>query len=139
MEYANLSVEEIKRQLDEAEQKKNELSQMLKQRREDEKDSFLQQIRDLILNNGYNYSDIVPLIEPKRGRGRARIRDEGVGKAPSDRKYRRYVDPDNPSNTYKRGVLPAWMKQKMEEHGYDPSKKEDREAFKTNTLRLVED
>ncbi|WP_295441575.1 hypothetical protein [uncultured Thiodictyon sp.] len=45
-----------------------------------------------------------------------------------------YVDPENAQNVYIRGVLPEWMKQKMQEQGYDSAKKDDREAFKANYL-----
>ncbi|EGV32034.1 hypothetical protein ThidrDRAFT_1608 [Thiorhodococcus drewsii AZ1] len=130
MEYANLSVEEIQRQLDEAESKKTELKRLLETRREEGKDDIVQQVRDLIESNGYDYDEIIPLVAPKRRRGAGR-------KLSGDRQYKRYVDPDNSENVYVRGVLPGWMKKKMQEQGYDPSSKEDREAFKANSLREI--
>lgn len=134
MEYANLSVEEIQRQLAEAESKKTELRRLLEVRREEGKDDVVQQIRDLIENNGYDYDEIIPLVVPKRRRAGAVV----VRKLVGDRQYKRYVDPDNPENIYVRGVLPGWMKQKMQDQGYDPSSKEDREAFKANSLRELQ-
>jgi DNA-binding protein H-NS len=53
------------------------------------------------------------------------------------RGYTRYVDPENPTNVYVRGVLPGWLREKMTEQGYDPARKEDREAFKATYLRAV--
>ena len=50
---------------------------------------------------------------------------------------RRYVDPHNPDNTYSRGPLPAWMKERMLAAGYDPADKGQREEFKTSQLELV--
>lgn len=129
MEYANLSVEEIKRQLEEAESKKAELKRLLEDRRQEGKSEVIQQIRDLIEDNGYDYEEILPLVAPKRKRGK---------KSVSSRQYTRYVDPEDAANVYVRGVLPRWMKDKMRDQGYDPSSKDDREAFKTNSLRVLE-
>jgi DNA-binding protein H-NS len=134
VEYANLSVEEIKRQLDEAESKKTELKRLLEVRRQEGKEGVAQQIRDLIESKGYDYDEILPLVMPKRRRLVAVPR-----KLVSGRQYTRYVDPENADNIYVRGVLPGWMKQKMQEQGYDSSSKSDREAFKASYLRVLED
>jgi DNA-binding protein H-NS len=48
----------------------------------------------------------------------------------------RYVDPDNPAQTYSRGPLPSWLREKMEAAGYDPADKAQREAFKASYLQL---
>ncbi|MBK1721690.1 H-NS histone family protein [Thiocystis violacea] len=133
MEYANLSVDEIRRQLDEAESKKTELKKLLEVRRQEGKDDIIQQVKDLIQSNGYELDEIIPLISTKRRRGTAAPR-----KLVSSRQYKRYVDPDDSENVYVRGVLPGWMKQKMKDQGYDPSSKDDREAFKAKSLRVVE-
>lgn len=134
MEYTNLSVEEIQQQLEEIEQNKTELQRALAVRRQEAKHEVAQQVRDLILNNGYDLDEIIPLIQTRRRRSAA------VAKTPSSggRDYTRYVDPENPNNIYVRGVLPGWMKQKMQEQGYDPSVKADREAFKSNYLQAIE-
>lgn len=133
MEYAKLSVEEIQQQLEAIEQSKTELQRALAVRRQEGKHEVAQQVRDLILNNGYDLDEIIPLVQARRRRSAA------VAKTPttSGREYTRYVDPENPNNVYVRGVLPAWMKQKMHEQGYDPSVKADREAFKANYLHAV--
>lgn len=136
MEYANLSVEEIQQQLDDIEHSKAELQRALLVRRQEAKHEVAQQVRDLILTNGYELEEIIPLIQARRRRAAA------AAKAPAPsgggRDYTRYVDPENPDNVYVRGVLPGWMKQKMQEQGYDPSVKADREAFKANYLQTVE-
>lgn len=133
VEYANLSVVEIQQQLDEIEQSKAELQRALVARRQEAKHSVAQQVRDLIAQGGYELDEIVPLIVPRRRRSTAAPRP-----APSGRDYTRYVDPENPANVYVRGVLPGWMKQKMQEQGYDSSVKADREAFKANYLKVIE-
>lgn len=135
MEYANLSVAEIQRQLEETESKQEQLKRLLETRRQEGKDEVAQQVKDIILGNGYDLEEIINRILPgtKRRRGAG-----GARKLVGNRQYRRYVDPDNVQNVYVRGVLPGWMKQKMKEQGYDPASKDDREAFKSNSLRVVE-
>jgi DNA-binding protein H-NS len=134
--FANLSAEEIRRQLEEIEQNKTELERALTARRQEEKQGVVQQIRDLIISNGYELDEIVPMITTSRRRragGSASPRATASG-----RDYTRYVDPENPENVYVRGVLPGWMKKKMQEQGYDPSLKSDRESFKANYLQVLE-
>lgn len=132
MEYANLTVDQIRQQLEEIEQNKSELERALNTRRQEAKQGVVQQIRDLILSNGYDLDEILPMVTPKRRRGAVAV----TRATPSGRDYTRYVDPENPENVYVRGVLPGWMKQKMHEQGYDPSVKADREAFKANYLQV---
>jgi DNA-binding protein H-NS len=134
VEYTNLSLEEIQQQLDDIEQSKVELQRALTARRDEERHSVVQEVKDLIVSRGYDLDEIIPLLAPRRRRGRA-----ASGRTVSgSRAYKRYVDPENSDNVYVRGVLPGWMKQKMQEQGYDPSVKADREAFKANYLQLQE-
>ena len=76
------------------------------------------------------------MVTPKRRRGIEAPRQ--LSGTRQSREYTRYVDPDNADNIYVRGVLPGWMKQKMQDQGYDPGSKSDREAFKANSLRVLE-
>jgi DNA-binding protein H-NS len=133
VDFANLSVEEIQQQLEEIELSKSELQRALAVRRQEAKHDVAQQVKDLILSNGYELSEIIPLVQGRRRRGAAAAKVPQAG----GREYTRYVDPENPENVYVRGVLPGWMKQKMQEQGYDPSVKADREAFKANYLQAV--
>lgn len=136
MEYANLSVDEIQQQLAEIKSSEAELKRALEVRRQEAKSEIAQQIKDLIAQYGYELEEILPLVEAKRRRAGA---GAAVRRAPSgDRQYTRYVDPQNPENVYVRGVLPGWMKQKMQEQGYDPSVKAHRESFKTSYLQAIE-
>jgi len=134
VEYANLSVDEIQQQLETIEQNKAELQRALVTRRQEAKHGVVAQVRELITQNGYELDEILPLITARRRRGTAAV----ARPATSGRDYTRYVDPENPANVYVRGVLPGWMKQKMQEQGYDSSVKSDREAFKANYLQAVE-
>jgi DNA-binding protein H-NS len=132
VEYTNLSVDEIRQQLAQIEQSKADLEIALERRRQEAKVEVAQQVRDLILHNGYEINEILPLISVRRRRGQA------VKKAAASHQYARYADPQNPAHVYVRGVIPGWMKQRMQEQGYDPSSKQDREAFKANYLTALD-
>jgi DNA-binding protein H-NS len=132
VEYTNLSVEEIRQQLAQIEQSKADLEVALERRRQEAKTQVAQQVRDLILDNGYEVNEILPLIAVRRRRG------AGAAKRVANTQYTRYADPQNPEHVYVRGVIPGWMKQRMQEQGYDPSSKQDREAFKANYLTMLD-
>lgn len=131
MEFKNLSVEELQSQLQQVEQNRADLEKALSQRWHEAKAELAQQIREMIEDRGYDVEDITAMVVPRRRRGAASKK--------GNRSYTRYVDPENPGNVYIRGVLPGWMKEKMVSQGYDPSVKEDREAFKANYLQAIQD
>ncbi|MBB1076549.1 H-NS histone family protein [Rhodoferax sp. 4810] len=138
MEYQELSVEEIRARLQEVDQKKVGLEKALLRRKQAARGDLVQQIRDLISRNGYAVEEILEVLTTKRRRGPVpgeSTKKPGDGRGKGNRNYVTYVDPQNESNVYVRGVLPGWMKQKMAELGYDSSRKEDREKFKTSYLR----
>lgn len=128
----NLSVDEIQAQLDELAQSQADLEEALEQRQQQAKYDLAQEIKDLIQERGYDLSEIAGLLGARRRRS-------GTAKKTGSRQYTKYVDPDNESNVYVRGVIPGWMKQKMLDQGYDPSSKPDREAFKASSLHVIED
>lgn len=130
MGYENLSVDEIQEQLQQIDDNRVELEEALVQRQQQAQYELAQQIKDLISEQGYDLADIVSLLGSRRRRGAAKK---------SGRQYTRYVDPDDSNNVYVRGVIPGWMKQKMQDQGYDPSSKPDRETFKANSLNVLED
>jgi DNA-binding protein H-NS len=133
VEYENLSVEELQERRSQLEQEQADLERALEQRRQQAKHELAQQIRDLISEGGYDVSDIMALVPSRKRRAPA------AAPKKTGRQYTQYVDPQNPENVYVRGVIPGWMKQKMQEQGYDPSLKQDREAFKANYLQAVQD
>lgn len=132
MGIENLSVDEIQQQLDELAENQANLEQALELRQQQAKYDLAQQIKDLIQEHGYDVSEIVGLLGARRRRA-------AVTKKGGSRQYTKYVDPDNAENVYVRGVIPGWMKQKMQDQGYDPGSKSDREAFKANSLNVLED
>lgn len=136
MELQQLSLEQIREKLQEVEQSKADLEKALYQRWQSAKTELAQQIREMIDKNGYDAEEIMSMVMPRRRRG-AGAGTGATAARKGERAYPRYVDPQNPDNIYVRGVLPAWMKQKMVEQGYDPSVKQDRESFKNNYLQVV--
>jgi DNA-binding protein H-NS len=126
----NLSLEQIEQQLAKLAQDRLELENALEQRRQQGKYELAEQIKAMIAEQGYAVVDITSLLTGRKRRGAA-------AKSRVAREYTAYRDPDDPSHVYVRGVIPGWMKAKMQEQGYDPSSKEDREAFKTNVLKAV--
>ena len=130
MEFENLSLDEIQQQLDQIEQNRADLEKALEQRRQQAKLDLAQHIKDLIAENGYELAEIASLLGTRKRRNVAKS---------GGRQYTRYFDPENPENVYVRGVIPGWMKQKMQEQGYDPSARTDREAFKANYLQVSDE
>lgn len=130
MEYANLSVDEIQRKLEQLQESQADLQRALETRRQELKHEVVQEVKELIAERGYELNEIVPLLTSRRRRS--------TGVRATNRPYTQYVDPENPKNVYVRGVIPGWMKQKMQERGYDPSLKDHRDAFKAECLTAVE-
>ena len=130
MAVENLSVGQIEQQLAQLAQDRLELENALEQRRQQGNYELAEQIKAMIAEQGYAVVDITSLLSGRKRRGAAAKRRVA-------RQYTAYMDPDDPSHVYTRGVIPGWMKAKMQEHGYDPGSKTDREAFKMNVLKAV--
>lgn len=138
MEYAKLSVDEIQRQLQKLQQSQADLERALEIRRQEAKHEVAQEVKEIIQRNGYELNEILPLLTSRARRRRSAPAATSTAKTAPARPYPHYVDPNNPNNIYVRGVIPGWMKQKMQEQGYDPALKDDRDAFKANCLKVVE-
>lgn len=138
MELENLSYEEIQRLVADLEQDRLNAIAALEQRKEQAKYELAQTIKDMIAERGYSLTDIVPLLGVRKRRGPARSAVAPRRSAADNRQRTFYVDPDNSDNVYSRGATPGWMKQKMQDQGYDPANKGDRNAFKANYLKVVE-
>ena len=136
MEYENLSVEQIRDQLQQIEQNRANLEKALEGRRQQAKHDLARQLKDTIIEHGYDVSEIASLLISRRRRGAAGAK---TAAKQGGRQYTTYVDPQNRNNMYKRGVIPSWMKERMQEQGYDASSKSDREAFKASYLQVLED
>ena len=127
-ETVELSAQEIQEQLAKIEAEKKELEAALRKQRAAELSGFAREIKDQIIERGYTVDEIFSVLS--RGR-RTPASDR------RSRHYPQYVDPDNPANTYSRGPMPAWLKEKMIAAGYDPADKGQRDEFKTSQLEQV--
>ena len=128
MAFEDLSTEDLRNKLAQAEHELAALGRALEERHEAHKGDIALEVRNLILAAGYDLDEILPLVAVK---ARRRARATAVASNPS---FATYVDPENPERVYVRGVLPGWMKALMTEKGYDPKDKASREAFKANVL-----
>jgi DNA-binding protein H-NS len=127
-EPAELSVTEIRAQLAQLEVDGKALEAALRKQRAAELSSFARDIRGQIIARGYIVDQVVSVLTKGSRRGGGGRRSGG---------YPRYLDPDNPANTYSRGPVPEWLKEKMIAGGYDPADRTQREEFKAAHLELV--
>jgi DNA-binding protein H-NS len=127
-ESTDLSAQEIQERLAQIEAEKMELEAALKQQRTAELSGFAREIRDQITEHGYTVDEVLSVLSKGR-------RKPAGGRRSGN--YPQYADPDNPANTYSRGPLPVWMKEKMIAAGYDPADKTQREEFKASYLQLA--
>ncbi len=128
--FGNLSLDEIQERLDNIDNDRVELEKALELRRQQSRKELADEIKDMILSQGYELSEIIELVGTRK---------RGVGRGRGSRAYIRYVDPENVDNVYIRGVLPKWMKDQMGAKGLDPKNKDDRITFKQQHLTRLED
>ncbi|MBK1630102.1 hypothetical protein CKO31_04970 [Thiohalocapsa halophila] len=122
------SVEEIQAQLAQLEANENALREALRAQQAAELAAFIDELREQIQARGYSLDDVVAQLSKGR-RGRSARRASGDAT--------RYVDPENPAQSYSRGPLPTWLREKMEAAGYDPADKAQRDEFKATYLQLA--
>jgi DNA-binding protein H-NS len=127
-ELAKLSLEKLQDRLSQLDAEWYAVQHEIDERKEQDKRDLLEEIRAKISTSGYSVADIAIQL---RGRGRGRR----MGAQRGDRAYITYVDPDDPFNTYTRGPLPTWLKDKMKAAGVDPGDKGQRELFKQQHLK----
>lgn len=125
------STEEIQTQLDQIKQEQNALERALEARLKDEKKAFVEELKQLIAERGYQHDDIAEQLGARQRK--QRIKRSGAGSG----NYTQYVDPDNPENVYIRGRMPYWLIEKMAANGYDPENAEQRQQFKEQHLQKI--
>lgn len=126
-EPAPLTIEQMEQRLAQIEVDREQLEAALNQRRQADLMEFAETLRGQIAERGYRMDEVIALL----GKG---------GKTTSVRRgngHAHFVDPDNPSNTYSKGPLPKWLREKMEAAGYDATDKAQREAFKSTHLKWM--
>ena len=121
-------MKEIIERLNEIDAEKAELEAALAQAKVEMKSYVVEQIRDLLAENGYTADEILPLVAPAEPAKPARVFSTWAMKD----------DPATPPfRTYTRGVLPGWMKDDMASVGLDPRMGEDRTKFKSEYMVQV--
>ena len=127
-ETHELSAQKIQERLAEVEAEKKVLEAALRKQRAAELSGFAREIKDQIIERGYTVDEVFSVLR------KGRRTPVGGGRS---RNYPQYADPDNPANTYSRGPMPAWLKEKMIAAGFDPADKAQRDEFKTTQLEQV--
>jgi DNA-binding protein H-NS len=110
-------MKELIERLEEIKAEEAELEAALAQAKIEMRSSIVEQIRDLLAENGFTADEILPLVAPPEPAKPARV-------------FSTYAMKDDPSKTYTRGVLPGWMKDAMAAVGLDPRMGADRITFK---------
>ena len=110
-------MKEIIERLNEIDAEKAELEAALAQAKVEMKGSIVEQIRDLLAENGYTADEILPLVAPAEPAKPARV-------------FTTWALKSDPSVTYTRGVLPDKLKNAMAAVGLDPRMGADRITFK---------
>ncbi len=126
----NLSLDELQERLSNIESDRVALEKALEKRHHQSRKELADEIKDMILSQGYEINEIIELISTRK---------RGVGRGRGARAYVRYVDPENEENVYIRGVLPKWMKDQMAAKGLNSKSKDDRNTFKQQHLTRLED
>ncbi|KAA6182726.1 H-NS histone family protein [Thiohalocapsa marina] len=123
--FEHLDIDDLQRHQQEMAEKQAEINRLLTLKLKEAKGDFVRELRAQIEAKGYEVVDIAnQLLGRKRGGG-------------AERTGSYYVDPDDAGNTYKRGPVPQWLKNKMLAQGFDPTDREQRDAFKAEHLTLV--
>jgi hypothetical protein len=110
-------MKEIIERLNEIDAEKAELEAALAQAKVEMKFSIVEQIRDLLEENGYTADEILPLVAPPEPVKPARV-------------FSTWALKSDPSVTYTRGVWPDKLKDAMAAVGLDPRMGADRITFK---------
>lgn len=118
------TMKELIERLNEIDAEKAELEAALVQAKAEMKTSIVEQIRDLLADNGFTADEILPLVAPPEPAKPVRF-------------FPTYAMKDGPTKTYTRGVLPGWMKDAMAQVGLDPRMGADRAAFKERHMIQV--
>lgn len=123
-------VSEITSSIEAAQAKLAQLETELSEAKTAAREHIVQTVRAMIDEAGFTPDEILPLVAPAKGKAKS----AGDGRA-----FPVYALLSDPSKTYVRGVLPAWLKEAMVASGFDPTMGADRAAFKANYMAQVAD
>lgn len=117
-------MKEIIERLNEIKAEEAELEAALAKAKIEMRSSIVEQIRDMLAENGFTADEILPLVAPAEPAKPARV-------------FSTYAMKDDPGKVYSRGVLPGWLKDAMIAVGLDPRMGEDRAKFKAEHMVQV--
>jgi len=123
-DLSKLTLEQLHQRLEELGAEWNAVEAQIERRTHEDKQALADLIRQKITDAGYRPEEITTLLRGRRG--------SSLG----SRSYTTWIDPDS-ANTYVRGPLPAWLRDKMAKAGVDLADKEQREAFKQKHLKRI--
>ena len=87
--------------------------------------SYAEEIKDVCADAGWELAELIAVLAPKKAR-----KSSGTRKLSSVI----YRDPDTPGNVYRGRGMPVWLREKMIQRGYDPSKSTERARFREEVL-----
>jgi DNA-binding protein H-NS len=122
------SAEEIQAQLAQVKEEQQALELAFKARLKEERKVFVEELKQLIAERGYQQDEIAEQLGGGKRKRRSSAGNSG---------YTQYVDPDNPENVYIRGRMPNWLTEKMAANGFDPSNADHRQQFKQEHLQKM--
>ena len=117
-------MKELIERLNEIDAEKAELEAALAQAKVEMKSSIVEQIREMLAENGFTADEILPLLSPAEP-------------AKPARNFPTWALKSDPSVTYTRGVLSEKLKSAMAAVGLDPRMGEDRTKFKNEYMVQV--
>ena len=86
---------------------------------------YCDEIREVVDDAGWELAELIAVLAPKKAR-----KSSGTRKLSSVI----YRDPDTPGNVYRGRGMPVWLREKMIQRGYDPSKSTERARFREEVL-----
>jgi hypothetical protein len=118
-------MKELIERLEEIKAEEAELEAALAKAKIEMRSSIVEQIRDLLAENGFTADEILPLVAPAEPPKPARV-------------FPVYGLKSDMSVTYSRGVLSEKLKSAMAAVGLDPRMGEDRSKFKAEYMIILE-
>jgi DNA-binding protein H-NS len=120
----------LKDELEEVTARAKELEKELARVRNEARNSLVANILTSIADHGFDKAEILDLLEKKSG-GKAKA-------AKASKPAQQLHDPEVPGQTYSKGALPAWIKERMRSLDLDPGDALHRKHYRDNYLQPVE-
>jgi DNA-binding protein H-NS len=117
----------LKDELEEVTARAKELEKELARVRNEARNSLVSNILTSIADHGFDRAEILELLEKKAS-----------GKAKASKPAQQFHDPEVPGQTYSKGALPVWIKERMKGLNLDPGDALHRKHYRDHYLQPVE-